>query len=303
MFSPASKLVPFGVEDVSMSGVTPSMLPSIEFTAGAHSALRRRKSTFERMNDSITSEPASQVLDAAGKEDADLRDVSHVAALDDDALADCEDDSELATPSLPPLSLLFPLQLILFPLWCAIVGAAILLCPAQLNVIAFPASLSYSSGPASTLRARLLSLAQTLLVRCLPFAAPPSPIRIFAHWATVAPLHVAIFLAALAGVVYLSLPLGALLAAVSVGQFVHAWGDFDRADEDEEGGTEVGGDVRQMLYQILVAPGCGFGEGDVLKRVGDKYFLVRKPRVETRAEILAAAGVEADSDEDGDEAE
>jgi hypothetical protein len=147
-----------------------------------------------------------------------------------------------------------------------------------------------------TLPARLLSIPQTLIVHCLPFVAPPSAIRTFVHWAAVAHLHVAIFLAALVGIAYLSLPLGVLLAAACAGQFVHAWGDFAL----EDGPAELGSDVRQMLYQLLVAPECGFEDGDAVQRVGDKYFLVRAPRAETRAEILAAAGLEDDSGSDED---
>ncbi|KAJ6550842.1 hypothetical protein DFH09DRAFT_1500258 [Mycena vulgaris] len=300
MFSLASIPLPVNVADER----TPVAL---DFTPRAHSTLRQRKGMYPDLNDSITGEPAGKVLS-----EIDLNDVSKDEALDkvvDEALDDCDYYSD--GPSLPALSPLLPLQVVLFPAWCVLVGGAILLCPTHLPAIAFPASAFPASAPSHG--TALLALAQRILAHCLPFAAPPSAIRTFAHWATVAHLHVAIFLAALVALAYVSPPLGALVAGACAVQFVRAWGDFAGedgvngdgvngdvdADADGDGSTALGGEVRQMLYQVL-APGCGFQDGDALRRVGEKYFLVRVPRVETRAQILAAGGLTEDSDEDDD---
>ncbi|KAF7340773.1 Protoporphyrinogen oxidase [Mycena sanguinolenta] len=279
IFSPASIPVALGVEDTSTSDV--------DFTPRAHSTLRHRKGEFKLLNDSITGESASGLLAAAAANDA-------AEATDKNQSTNCKyEDFEIDPPVLSQLSLLFPLQLVLFPAWCVLVGASIFLCPTRLNAIAFPASATRANTGTA------LYLTQTLLVCCLPFSAPPSPIRSFAHWATVAHLHVGIFLAALGGVTYLYPPLGALLTAACAGQIVHAWGDFYPV---EDGDAELGGDVRQMLYRVLLTPGCGFEDGATVNRVGEKYFLIRAPpRVETRAEILAAAGVDDDGlDEDAE---
>ncbi|KAJ6454264.1 hypothetical protein C8R47DRAFT_226609 [Mycena vitilis] len=286
IFSSESKPIPFGVEDEPISGD--------DFTPRAYSTIRQRKGTFTLLNDSITGQPALDMLEAVDVHTADTHDThdAHDVTLDESS-TDREDNFALNGPTLPPLSPFFALQMLLFPAYCVLVGAAIILFPVHLNTIAFPASANRPNSP--TLRARLVSLAQPVIAHCLPFAAPPSAIRAFAHWATVAHLHVAIFLAALVGTAYLSLPLGVLLAAACAGQFVRAWGDFALED-----GTELGGDVRQMLYQVLVAPECGFGDRDALKRVGGQYYLVRAPPTETRSEILAAAGVEDDSGSDED---
>ncbi|KAJ6510897.1 hypothetical protein C8R45DRAFT_1162102 [Mycena sanguinolenta] len=279
IFSPASVPVALGVDDTSTSDV--------DSTPRAHSTLRHRKGEFKLLNDSITGESASDLLAAAAANDA--AEVTHKTQS-----THCEyEDFEIDGPVLPQLSILFPLQLVLFPAWCVLVGASIFLCPSRLISIAFPASATRANTGTA------LALAQTLLIRCLPFSAPPSPIRSFAHWATVARLHVGIFLAALGGVTYFYPPLGALLTAGCAGQIVHAWGDFSPV---EEGEAELGGDLRQMLYQVLLAPECGFGDGDAVNRVGEKYFLVRAPpRVETREEILAAAGVDDEDDSGSDE--
>ncbi|KAF7371667.1 hypothetical protein MVEN_00022800 [Mycena venus] len=193
IFPPVPKLVDFDVEDQSPSNVelTPRAHPplrhdifspaqpvdfdvedqspsSVELTPRAHSTLRRRKR-----------EPASEVLVAADPKDAEPNDASHEVALADDELTDCDYDcedkySEFVVPALPQPSRLLPLQLFLLPTWAS--------------------------------RLRLLSLAQRLIVHCLPIATPPTPTCALTHWATVAYLHVAIFLAFLVGVAYLYLP-------------------------------------------------------------------------------------------------
>ncbi|KAJ7187253.1 hypothetical protein C8R46DRAFT_1059255 [Mycena filopes] len=204
-------------------------------------------------------------------------------------------------PTLPKLSVLLPLQLILFPAYCALVGAAILFYPTCLATIAFPASVHLNS------RSLIARIPYIILAHCLPFASPPTPIRVFAHWATVAHLHVAIFLALLVGIAYLVPAAGVLLSGLCGALFVRAWGDFSLAenDDDEVNGVakmELGAEVRGMLYQILVAPECGFADGDRMEKVGQKYVLFRgPPKEETRAEILAAGGLdESDSGEDAD---
>ncbi|KAJ6632277.1 hypothetical protein B0H10DRAFT_2206655 [Mycena sp. CBHHK59/15] len=193
------------------------------------------------------------------------------AISDDDALSAFDDDTRPDLPSLATLtSPLLPLRVLLFPSWCALVGGAILLAPAYL------APLAFHTG----------------------FCAPPAPgIRTFAHWAAIARYHVALFLAALAGTAYAHPPLGALLAAAAALLFVRAWADFRPMDD-----APLGADTRQMLYSVLVDAGCGFGgdedDGRVrLRREGEEYFFVRTPGPrETKADILAAAGL-ADSDD------
>ncbi|KAJ7100567.1 hypothetical protein C8R43DRAFT_246967 [Mycena crocata] len=271
LFSPAKKPVTFPIQ-------TEAAPTALEFAPHAHSTLRHRKGMFP--NDNITGEP-SDVFNEINLHDT-ARNEPLQSVVDDEALDELEDDLDM--PSLPPISPLLPLQLFLFPVWCVLVGATILLCPTHLPAIAFPASTSFGNT-SSSCRARMLSAAQSAFAHCLPFTAPPSPIRTFAHWATVAHLHIAIFLSVLVGVMYVAPPLGALLTAACAGQFIHAWGDF--AVED----GELGGDVRQMLYQV-VGPDCGFQNGDALDRVGGKYFLRRMQVLETRADILAAGGVE-----------
>ncbi|KAJ7328707.1 hypothetical protein DFH08DRAFT_1084276 [Mycena albidolilacea] len=305
IFSPASVPVELGVGNESAS--------SVEFTPRAHSTLRNRRGAFMLLNDSITGEPTSVASEATS---ADQSALNEVLSRDDFLKTDCEDDeddsdqSELNAAALPQLSLFFPLQLVLFPAWCALVGAAILLCPNHLNAIAFPASTMAARIDTNTaspsMRAHVLALSQTLLLHCLPFSAPPSDIRVLAHWATVAHLHIAIFFAALGGILYLYPPLGALLAVGTAGRSVCAWSDFCFTQEND-GAMEAelgGGDARKMLHQVLLAPGCGFEDGDAVRRVGEKYFLVHKPRdeAEMRREMLKAAGVEdscgSGSDED-----
>ncbi|KAJ7730095.1 hypothetical protein DFH07DRAFT_945483 [Mycena maculata] len=266
IFSPPSKPIHLDAGDESVS----------DFTPRAHSTLRHRKGMYLLPNDSITGEPASEALHVI-----DLHKPAQ-EEVDDDALSDDEHDAF----TVPALSPLFPLQVVLFPAYAIVVGASILMCPTRLPVIAFPASPS----PTSPLHRALAA--------CLPFAAPPSPIRAFAHWAALAPLHVAIFLAALIGIAYMCLPLGALLAAGAATQFVRAWGDFGGCEEGGRGEV-LGGEVRQMLYQVLMCAEYGFHDGDTLKREGERYFVVRAPRrKETRAEILVAGGAGEEYDED-----
>ncbi|KAF8184089.1 hypothetical protein K438DRAFT_1974679 [Mycena galopus ATCC 62051] len=342
IFLPAMKPAAFEAEDEENSKY------DVEFTPRAHSTLRHRKnaSLFTRLNDSITGEPAFDLLMGAATPEVDINKVYRTEVLArpstsytraDDSDFDLEDRDAVL---IPQLSLLFPLQLVLFPVWCVLVGGAILLCPTYLHAIAFPASAlrlntATNTNSASTLLSRLythlLSLLRTLLVHLLPFATPLSPIRVFAHWAAVAHLHVAIFGAALGALAWVHPPSGVLVAAaVGVGG-VRAWGDFEfglafsvvnsgkghredqeEAEESEGEGEEadvrqeleLGGDVRQMLYQVLLAsasgPGCGFGieDGDTVRTDGEKWFLVRirprkneEQREEERRELLRAAGV------------
>lgn len=314
IFSPAIPPIPFSYEDQIASSVP-------ESTPRPHSTLRHRKGMYSDLNDSITGRPASEVLS-----DADLSDVSHDAnagteddavdaaykallLLDDDDDCTIESEAFLDTPAMPRLSPLFPLQLVFFPIWCALVGGVILFCPTYLDTLAFPASAPRSS-------AYTVAFMQRGLAQILPFVAPPTPIRAFAYWATVAHLHVAILLATLAGVVYAYPPLGALLVVASAALFARAWCDFvpleefsgDLGGDDGEVGGRVGedlgGEARQMLYQVL-APGCGFRDGDKLRRVGGRYFLVHAPRrAESRAEILAAGGLSEEyNSDDSDESE
>ncbi|KAJ7187251.1 hypothetical protein C8R46DRAFT_1274582 [Mycena filopes] len=158
---------------------------------------------------------------------------------------------------LSQISVLLHLQLVLFPAYCALVGAAILFYLTCLATIVFPASVHL-----------LARISYILLAHCLPFTAPPTLIRVFAHWATVAHSHVAIFLALLVGIAYVPAA-GLLLSGLCGALFVGA----------AKMGLEA--EVRGMLYQILVAPECDFADG------------------EKRADILAADGLDK-SDSGGD---
>ncbi|KAJ7127946.1 hypothetical protein C8R44DRAFT_873721 [Mycena epipterygia] len=291
VFSPARIPVPVGEPAPTEIAISPL----------AHSTLRHRKGMYLLLNDSITGEPTSEThaVDLYALDQVDLNDASKDdVVLASDTLAESDldsdsddSDSDLAVPKLSPL---FPLQVILFPVYCILVGAAILLCPTRLHAIAFPAS------------AASMSLPHRVLAGCLPITAPPSPSRAFAHWATVARMHVVLFLATLAGTTYLSPQLGALLAGACAVGVVRAWGDFAVDDSAYYGlhtaGAELGGEVRQMLYQVLFAPDCGFGDGYTLTNVEGQYFLVPAAReAETRAEILAAGGLDEEDEEDEDE--
>ncbi|KAF7364535.1 Protoporphyrinogen oxidase [Mycena venus] len=234
---------------------------SIEFTPRAHSTLRRRKGPmFMLLNDSITGKPASQMLGGADASDTEPNDASHEAALADELTScdyDCPDNYVgIEAPALSQLSLLFPVQLFLLPMWCALVGAAILLFPAGLNAIAFPGSVSVSASVSvsSAPHIRVLSLVRRLITRCAPIAAPPTPILVLAHWATVAHLHIMIFVAFLVGIAYLYLPFGVLLAAASAGQFFRAWGDFS-AVQDQDGELELGLGGRGWGHKANVVSG------------------------------------------------
>ncbi|KAJ7030955.1 hypothetical protein C8F04DRAFT_710682 [Mycena alexandri] len=294
--SPSAGPIPFGLET-----------PGPESTPNARTMLRNRKGMYTLPNDSITGEPAPGVQDASG-----LHDASHDVAIDADdkgVLSEYDFEHETGGPTLPKLSFLLPLQLVLFPIYCALVGASVLLFPTSLATIAFPASASeLRPNMNSNTVARFgffMRLPYIILAHCLPFTAPPTPIRVFAHWTAVAHLHVAIFLALLVGVAYVVPLAGALVSAGCGALFVTAWGDFSLVGYDGgglEGKLELGSDVRQMLYQILLTPGCGFADGDRMEKVGEKYLLVRgSPKKPTRAEILAAGGLdEQDSEEDGD---
>ncbi|KAJ7021514.1 hypothetical protein C8F04DRAFT_266802 [Mycena alexandri] len=263
---------------------------------------------YTLLNDSITGEPALGVHDAS-----DFHDASRDVALDantEDALSEYDFEHETAGSAFPKLSLLLPLQLVIFPIYCALVGAAVLLFPTGLTAIAFPASPSTLRSNTDSYTSLRLSffmrLSYIIVAHCLPFTAPPTPIRVFAHWAAVAHLHVAIFLALVAGIAYFFPPAGALLSAGCGALFVTAWGDFSLAGYDggglgDEEKMELGADVRQMLYQILLAPGCGFADGDRIEKVGEKYLLVRAPGKETRTEILAAGGLEVGASGNDDE--
>ncbi|KAJ7486876.1 hypothetical protein FB451DRAFT_1535043 [Mycena latifolia] len=229
-------------------------------------------------NDSITGEPTSEALSEMYPEDADAsKDALALAdgpalTLDnnDDCDCDCEFDADLDLPALPRLSPLFPLQLVLFPLWSyGVSSSAAPSCSAPLNSIPSPSLRPRPPHP--------------------PCSTVPSPTCCRAHWPAVARLHVAIFLAALVGTAYASPPLGVLLTGACAVLFVRAWRDFvPNSDSDQVGmelEPELGTDVRQTLYQVLLAPGHGFQDEDALRWVGDNYFLVRAPpRAETQDE-------------------
>ncbi|KAJ7429277.1 hypothetical protein B0H11DRAFT_1143637 [Mycena galericulata] len=306
VFSPPSKsAIIIGVGDEFVNSEP-------EFTPRAHSTLRHRKGMYPLLNNSITGEPTSGVLHSADisitSKDEPFKDkaLNAEALAHADALSDCDDyDCDYDAPTLPTLSPLLPVQIVLFPAYCVLVGGAIFICPTRLTAIAFPASsaLSFSSSSSASSQ-RLLSI---LVAACLPFTAPPTAIRSFAHWAAVAHLHALIFLAFLAGLVYISLPLGALVSGGCACLFVRAWGDFAPEDDDadegdgddrerggEKKGDVLGGEVREMLYRVLLCDECGFRDGDTLRKEGDgRYVLMhrRKTPEERRREILAAGGL------------
>ncbi|KAJ7185173.1 hypothetical protein GGX14DRAFT_693015 [Mycena pura] len=283
IFSPTPNPVPFFVERDFVDSVP-------ELTPRAHSTLRNRKGIYLLPNETIVTVPDMPTI-------VDAPQVLQNDNADADADHDESENVDLEMPSFPQISPLFPLQLVFFPLWCVIVGAMILLHPSALTAVAFPASAPRAS--ADTRPSRAIALAQSHLARCLPFTAPPSRIRAFAHWATFAHLHVAIFIGALVGVAYASQPAGALLAAACAVRFADVWGGFS---VDEQ--AELGADVRQTLYRVLFASGgsgCGLADRDKLRREGDRFFIVRAPRGETREEVLAAGGAEYSSSEEEDE--
>ncbi|CAK5263274.1 unnamed protein product [Mycena citricolor] len=274
--------------------VTPDGHPTdeIEFTPRAHSTLRLRRG-FHEIDDDVTKvETEFNDLETKLPEDHPIDIIASAATASGDALEienpeainenDADVQEELIEESIfAQLSPLFPLQAAFFPLWCVCVGAAILLAPEHLTAIAFPSSVR------STADSSVIKSVQSLCTALFPYAAPSTRIRALAHWASVAHLHVWIFLTALAAIGFLYPPAGTLLAALSTAQFWQAWGDF-KVDDDC---AELGADMRQMLYQILLTPESGFRDGDVLKRQGGHYVRERAPKVETRAEILAAGGL------------
>ncbi|KAJ7060578.1 hypothetical protein C8F01DRAFT_1143168 [Mycena amicta] len=277
IFSPAPPPVPFALEE-----------ESVEFTPRAHSTLRHRRGTVLRPSESIEFE-----VDMVGDVTLEPQ-VQHEAS---ELVLDTDDYLALDF-DFPRPSVILPLQLIAFPIYASLVGAVILLAPDHLTTVAFPATITSASVSHSSASALL----HAVLALIFPFSAPSAPkqpVREFAHWVSVAHLHVAIFLAFLAGVTYLNLPAGVLLAAVCVARVVQpsAWGSFSLPDGDEEE-EELGGDVREMLWRaVVVAPGSGLRDGEGLKKVGARYFVV--PKMETRADVLRAGGL--DDEEGGDE--
>ncbi|KAF7290759.1 Protoporphyrinogen oxidase [Mycena indigotica] len=266
IFSPAQPPVPFFLNEVE----------SIEFTPRAHSTLRHRRVQLDQSNVEKLS-PTSPFL-------------NHNDDLD---------QSSLHVPSFTQVSVLLPLQFVAFPVYAAFVGAVILLAPDNLSNIAFPATVTtVPQSNAGHLFRAILSL-------IFPFSSPSpptQPIREFAHWVSVAHLHVAIFLSVLAGLAYLHLPLGILVAAGCLARIVQpgAWGHFSLPEEDEE--EELGADVREMLWRAVVAaPGSGLRDGENVKNVGGRFYVVRKAKSDTRADVLAAGGLDSTEDAEDDD--
>ncbi|KAJ7740151.1 hypothetical protein B0H16DRAFT_1567805, partial [Mycena metata] len=108
IFSPSGGPIPFSSET-----------PSPESTPKAHTVLPNRKGMYTLLNDIITGEPVPGVQDASH-----LQDASHDLAVDadeQDVLSEYDFEHETGGPTLPKLSLLLPLQLVLFPIYCALV--------------------------------------------------------------------------------------------------------------------------------------------------------------------------------------
>ncbi|KAF7329215.1 Protoporphyrinogen oxidase [Mycena kentingensis (nom. inval.)] len=255
---------------------------SVEFTPRAQFTLRRRRGTVVRPLESIETE-MEMAINSAPAETTPAGDI------------DGADNFTLETPAFPQPSVLFPVQLVAFPVYAALVGAVILLAPDQLSSIAFPAT------PSNAPQKGFGSLLRVVLALIFPFSAPgPSGVRHFAHWVSVAHLHVAIFLALLGVIAYLHLPTGALLVAGCVARMVQpgAWGAFSVPEAEEE--QELGGDVREMLWRAVVsAPGSGLMDDEELKKVGGRYVVASKKREETRADVLRAGGLDSDEGSDG----
>ncbi|KAJ7736054.1 hypothetical protein DFH07DRAFT_779842 [Mycena maculata] len=194
----------------------------------------------------ITGDPASEALhDRALHKPAQKDEVDE--PIDEDVLSDCEYDAF----TVPAVSPLLPLQLVLLPVSAIVIGAAILMCPTCLPAIAFPASPSPTRATS-------------------PAASPPaspSPPR------------------PLVGIAYAAPPLDARLAVGAAGQFLRAWGDFPGkgcARGAGRGGATDAISGADAQYE--------FADGDALRQEGGRYFVVRAPREERRAEILAAGG-------------
>ncbi|KAF7318775.1 Protoporphyrinogen oxidase [Mycena chlorophos] len=275
IFSPAPPLIPLGLHE------------EVEFTPRAHSTLRHRRGPLLPTSESLLSE-----LETPTDPPAALP----VVVTEPTVNTDTQGPLVLEIFRVP----LTLLQFVTFPFYTALVGATILLAPDQLSSIAFPATSTNDSG----------SLFKIMLSLIFPFSSPAGanePIRVFAHWVTVAHLHVAIFLAVLGGVAYLNLVASALVAAACVVRMVQpaAWGDFAIAgDDDEEQDEELGADVRQTLWRAVVAaPGSGLREGEEMKEVEGRYYVVRNLKVETLGDILKAGGLDSEygGDENGDE--
>nr|GAT47813.1 protoporphyrinogen oxidase [Mycena chlorophos] len=274
IFSPAPPLIPLGLHE------------EVEFTPRAHSTLRHRRGPLLPTSESLLSELETPITEPPA--------VVTVVVPEPTVNTDTQGLLVLELFRVP----LTLLQFVTFPFYTALVGATILLAPDQLSAIAFPATITTNDSG---------SLFKIMLSLIFPFSAPAGPnelIRVFAHWVTVAHLHVAIFLAVLGGVAYLNLVAGALLVAACVARMVQpaAWGGFaiPGVDDDDE---ELGADVRQTLWRAVVAaPGSGLREGEEMKEVEGRYYVVRK--VETLGDILKAGGLDSEychSDESGDE--
>ncbi|KAH7911472.1 hypothetical protein BJ138DRAFT_1150577 [Hygrophoropsis aurantiaca] len=110
------------------------------------------------------------------------------------------------------------LRFLFFLPWCAAVGAALLLFPAQLDAITFaPGYIAHS----------------------------PRGIKRFSHWADCAIHHVVIFLAFAAVLIYYDKTVGVPLGGALVSRFVYVWNDF-RIDRS----IPLGEDNRQTLFLL-----------------------------------------------------
>ncbi|KAJ7641882.1 hypothetical protein FB45DRAFT_1000368 [Roridomyces roridus] len=287
----------------SFSGPTTSS----DLTPRAHSTLRHRKAFYRHSNESTASistvgdpepesEPAPEPESVPGQSTTDL-----AAAHDEIEAIHAEidtllDEAEYAydAPVLPALSPLLPLQIVLFPVYCLVVGAAIVLAPEYLEAVAFPGSaLDFSMS------LRIQRIFCRILSTILPIRAPSTPIRAFEHWASVAHLHVFVFLATLLFFgVYVHFAAGVLIGVGCAVQCSRAWGAyvfevFSKEKErtrrgevwvDGDGkdvvevevleevwplGVEGVGGVRRMLWTVLFCEGCGVGDGDEVRFVPD----------------------------------
>lgn len=153
----------------------------------------------------------------------------------------------LPTPREPVASLgvistlVLAAKIICFLPWCITVGAALLLSPHHLDLIAFQTGyLPHVQG-----------------------------VPRFAHWANCGLQHVAIFFAAIFAVGYCNTAVGLALVAFFLVRFVYVWQNFE-FDQS----IPLGEDDRQSLYRVAMMEACGLDKNTVIYRVvGDNETL------------------------------
>ncbi|KIY48304.1 hypothetical protein FISHEDRAFT_43700 [Fistulina hepatica ATCC 64428] len=133
------------------------------------------------------------------------------------------------------------MQVLLFVPWCIVVGACILMCPQELERVAFNSVLGYMS--------------------------PPHGIRRFAHWTEYAMTFVLIFAGALGHLLWWNSTFGLFLLVVFAAQTILAWQDF-KVDLD----IPLGDDDQQSIYLAFKYWALGFDLSQ-LRKTEDGIYL------------------------------